>query len=274
MLKRLPLCLICWLGLLHPSIAQTPAKTPRPYEVELIVFVQPQSVAAEAQRVTAGNEINPNAKSLPSPMQERWDFSPSRMDANWQRMAELAAQATPQPTSKKLVYLEVPQRHLLKAGYRIITTAKWQQLGIPFKEAPLITLKKSFITKPSKLLQQSLKSAPTTDTDTQSRYDKINTHLNGFVRVYATHLIYADVDLQLSPPSFWADTSASSLNPNAPAQQPHFFISEKRRIKFRQIHYFDHPRFGALLTVWAADDDPRNENPYYQYPSLYPWFSR
>jgi hypothetical protein len=64
--------------------------------------------------------------------------------------------------------------------------------------------------------------------------------LEGAIRVYRTSLIFADLMLGLA-----------DLVPNSEA--PLYFISEKRRLKFKEVHYFDHPRFGALVAVWPAD---------------------
>lgn len=60
----------------------------------------------------------------------------------------------------------------------------------------------------------------------------------GFVRVYSPDLIYADLQLHFSPAGV------------AGEDRPQYFISEKRRLKFKQVHYFDHPLYGAILGVW------------------------
>ncbi len=67
-----------------------------------------------------------------------------------------------------------------------------------------------------------------------------DSRLDGAIRVYRTSLIFADIALGLE------DVGADSL-------APLYFINEKRRLKFQEVHYFDHPRFGALLTVWPAE---------------------
>lgn len=63
----------------------------------------------------------------------------------------------------------------------------------------------------------------------------------GFLKVYKTALIFVDVDLGLVD---------ALIDPVLPT----FFISEKRRVKFKEVHYFDHPKFGAILTVWPAEE--------------------
>lgn len=62
----------------------------------------------------------------------------------------------------------------------------------------------------------------------------------GYLKIYKTSLIFADINLGL-------------VDPLVDPLQPSYFISEKRRLKFKEIHYFDHPRFGAILGVWPAE---------------------
>ncbi len=61
--------------------------------------------------------------------------------------------------------------------------------------------------------------------------------LQGGIRVYNASLIFVDLSLGLAD---------RTLDPSSPL----YFIHEKRRVKFKEVHYFDHPRFGAILTVW------------------------
>lgn len=67
-----------------------------------------------------------------------------------------------------------------------------------------------------------------------------NSRIQGAIRVYKTSLIFADVALGLTDVLEDPD-------------KPLYFINEKRRLKFKEVHYFDNPRFGTLLTVWPAE---------------------
>lgn len=51
--------------------------------------------------------------------------------------------------------------------------------------------------------------------------------LSGWIKVYASHLLFANLDLDYGG----------------------YRMSEKRRLKLNENHYFDHPRFGILLRV-------------------------
>ncbi len=54
--------------------------------------------------------------------------------------------------------------------------------------------------------------------------------LDGVVRVYAPNLLFAELNLRFRG-------------------QGLTFLREQRRLKLKEIHYFDHPHFGVILTV-------------------------
>jgi hypothetical protein len=187
----------------------------RDYEVELIVF----------ERITASDAGG-----------ESWDFSSERIAARLQKMQSLAEQAVEIETSEELNHLSTVRAGLAREGYRILHSAQWIQPAEVFQDAPLISFGTDDTTLPF-----------------------------GFIRVYKTALIFADIDIQLSPVTlesltgtFSEDVSSSDLNSRNESiefRQSNYFISEKRRLKFKEVHYFDHPRFGAILGVWPADED-------------------
>ncbi|MGI9311122.1 MAG: CsiV family protein [bacterium] len=213
------------------------AAAAKQYEIEVIVFDRPDALAAWrtafAQDDVAQNDApddTPPDHAQPQPddsqsAREQLDFSASRAAARLRRMDELAGEASARATFTQLGRLEVARLGLIKSGYRILNTTRWQQPTSTYRHAPLMPLG-----RPDSALSA------------------------GFVRVYTTSLIYADLDLRLSPP-LQLEPSAHSeivLAPPPVDAQPHYFIAEKRRLKFNQIHYFDHPLFGAILGVWAT----------------------
>lgn len=149
---------------------------------------------------------------------EQWNFSSARTAARLDEMQELAAKASTRRTSEQLAGLEAVRLKLVESNYRILDTARWRQPATFYPNAPLIPLG-----GPGSALAA------------------------GFIRVYRTSLIYADLNLQLSPPV------PDAQDAQAAAWPPHYFIAEKRRLKFKQIHYFDHPLFGAILRVWPVN---------------------
>lgn len=67
------------------------------------------------------------------------------------------------------------------------------------------------------------------------------TELDGLVKVYLSRYLHADVQLVLKD----GPTSGGIVHR----------IDEQRRVKSQEIHYYDHPRFGVLLTVSAPEKE-------------------
>lgn len=214
----------------------------RDYAVELIVF----------ERSDASNEA-----------EEVWNFSSEHIADKLRKMHDLTAKSidyktlpelddtdTRYQTMPALDNLATISNNLVAAGYRILHTANWIQPAATYRYAPLI----SFGTADSLLPY-------------------------GFIKVYKTTLIFADINVQYSPLTLTGftdtntvttariDTGANedlsvtdtglagtnSADTMSEPQQPHFFISEKRRLKFKEIHYFDHPLFGVIIGVWSSE---------------------
>ncbi len=81
--------------------------------------------------------------------------------------------------------------------------------------------------------------------------------LRGVVRFYHSPLLYVDVLLRYRPfddplpllPQAVSTDAAESV----PAGPGSYFLEEKRRLKLKEIHYLDHPRFGAIISVWPIE---------------------
>ncbi len=56
--------------------------------------------------------------------------------------------------------------------------------------------------------------------------------VDGIVRIRASHLLHADLDL-----AFFGDA------------ENHYRLTQTRKIKLKEVHYFDHPKFGVILLV-------------------------
>ena len=210
------------------------ATVAKEYAIEIIVFERP------AEKIDTG---------------EQWDFSSPRIVQRLAQMTDLAGQTSEHQTADEVINLEPARLHLVESGYRILNTTRWQQPTSFYQHAPLIPL-----------------GHPGTPLAA------------GFVRIYTTSLIYADLHLQLSPllpvpvpddsvlndfDGLAAEAEAADANASvavktdetgadaeivsATSQQPHYFITEKRRLKFKQVHYFDHPLFGAILGLWETE---------------------
>jgi hypothetical protein len=82
--------------------------------------------------------------------------------------------------------------------------------------------------------------------------------LEGSVTLIREHYLHLDVDLLLMTGSRAAPTQYA----DGPGSTPAFHLQEKRRMRSRELHYFDHPRFGMIAVVTpfdAPEDEPEPE---------------
>ncbi len=100
--------------------------------------------------------------------------------------------------------------------YRILAHQRWRQTAEP-----------KSVTKPVKVIS----SDPA---------------LNGALKLYLSRFLHVNLELVLH-----ADSGQSS---DTPAQQT-YWINEHRRIRTKTLHYFDHPKFGALVSVVQIDKE-------------------
>lgn len=174
-------------------------------------------------------ERNDAVSTADNAVEEIWNFSSERTAGKLQKMQSLIAKAIAYETSSTLSNLANVRNNLLAAGYGILHSARWIQPARVYQHAPLIF------------------------------FDAANPSMPyGVIRVYKTSLIYADIDIQYSPTNreiFFNQHAIANVDSdtNLEFQQPHFFISEKRRLKFKEIHYFDHPLFGVILSVLPSE---------------------
>ena len=141
-------------------------------------------------------------------LEESWTADSNRVQDNWEKLQSTALNASDQPLRPGSSRLSQVENNLRSAGHQILQAVRWQQPASVYQNAPIV--------------------------------DIGNGPMSGFIRVYKTSLIYADLHLGLRD-SF------------SPTPTPLYFIDEKRRLKFKEVHYFDHPHFGAILTVWPAE---------------------
>ena len=286
------------------------------YAVEIIVFDRLEKEQVEKDRLEKvesekdQSEKDPREKEIHT--DEQWNFSSARIAEHLAEMAELADKASEQefvkdeiaedeiaedePVEDEIVEdetigyetvdevftLEPVRLSLIEAGYRVLNTTSWQQPTSLYKDAPLISLSNTNADTEADTDSEVEADTDTyteadTDTDADAGAEADPALIAGFVRIYTTALIHADLHLQLSPLPANPDlTDADSVvadaveyvvadtveyteenaaeDADAPPAQPHYFIAEKRRLKFAQIHYFDHPLFGAILGVWEAEE--------------------
>lgn len=95
------------------------------------------------------------------------------------------------------------------AGYRVLASTGWQQALADRASAPAVPV------------------AP-------PGAGRVLPEVNGTLRVYeSAPLLFLETDLSFNP------AGVTEI----------FRLREKRRVKLNELHYFDHPRFGALVRV-------------------------
>lgn len=93
--------------------------------------------------------------------------------------------------------------------------------------------------------------------------------LSGSIRVYGDYLLFLELNLRMALPTRMGDnlpatstesgsTSVISGSQTSQSRSANrlevFHLSEKRRIKLEEFHYFDHPFFGAIVSVVRYED--------------------
>jgi hypothetical protein len=78
--------------------------------------------------------------------------------------------------------------------------------------------------------------------------------IEGTVTLIRERYLHLDMDLLLMS----AGSSAPVQYSDGPGSVPAYRLSEKRRIRSGELHYFDHPRFGVIarVTPYASPEQP------------------
>lgn len=81
--------------------------------------------------------------------------------------------------------------------------------------------------------------------------------LSGTIRIYENRLLFVEVDLAYRDPYGAAQADPAGRYGYGAGVAPHpmtYRINEKRRVKLNELHYLDHPLFGALIRVSRAEE--------------------
>lgn len=121
--------------------------------------------------------------------------------------------------------MESSQRLAASPNYQILYHGRWSQTTADLKTAPYVRI-----------------DLPSIHTSYA---------LAGVVRLFSTDLLYVDTMLRYRPAADHGQLQTPGLEANAAG--PYYFLQERRRVKFRELHFLDHPRFGILLGVWPVN---------------------
>lgn len=106
----------------------------------------------------------------------------------------------------------VAERLRNSAGYRVLSYQSWQQSALSKNASPLVAIE--------------------------------GERIIGTIRVYKSSYLHSELDLWLQ------DGGQRNVSDNDDFQGPRYpHLKQSRRVSSKQLIYFDHPRFGAILQL-------------------------
>lgn len=170
------------------------------------------------------------------------------------------------------------------SAYTPLLHLGWRQPGLGRKLAPAVLIypypnqpasEKGKRTDTAEEADQALKASPAIASDEWQE----QSHIFGYIRLFLSRYLHIDSDLVLSKPVeivphhlilndisalihsedgeyYFNSPDQLLMPPKTPLRQTasldenHYFrIDENRRLRKKELHYFDHPRFGMLIVV-------------------------
>ncbi len=148
--------------------------------------------------------------------------------------------------------LDIQDKLAENPDYEILQTLSWEQSEADYKTSPLI--------------------------------NTLTPHMKGVIRIYAPNLLFAEVNLTYVPEEVFEEALEEELGDqtNEPVAEitpgfdtsyasisysdgfmiqelpepviARYFMDEQRKLKLNEIHYFDHSRFGVILSVMPVEE--------------------
>jgi hypothetical protein len=83
-------------------------------------------------------------------------------------------------------------------------------------------------------------------------------YVDGLVRVTVERYLHLDLDLRLHLPDSALPAASEDYEDNEAYGVPDIRLRQQRRMRSKELHYFDHPRFGviALITPYEPVEVP------------------
>ncbi|MCP4008114.1 MAG: hypothetical protein GY726_01215 [Proteobacteria bacterium] len=237
----------------------------RDYSVEAIIFTNAVPVERPAEQWDDKAPRNIKAQNkLDRLYQQAVEATQAREEAIENKAANVTAQAEITTTT------ETPESADLSNDEQVIKTIissdllELQAIADTLEESP-----------DHDILQTLSWNQSEADYNTSPLINTLTSHMKGVIRVYAPNLLFAEVNLTYVPdeilpesllenedepediPAPVFDTPYTSTDYGSdyllePVPEPvivHYFMDEQRKLKLNEIHYFDHSRFGVILSV-------------------------
>ncbi len=208
------------------------------YTVEVIVFER-------------ASEIGRNA--------EFWPVEPTRPDladavelsVKGLALEELAAKS---PTGAKSVLTPVPRAFQLLPPKEHRLTGAWNRLTKSRAYRPLLHvawIQPGFSSEEARLVHLRNKNAARGAINVAR--DPSKAVLDGTLRVHRARYLHVQADLLYYRPLDTNIDATISLADDPYAAPRLFRLTESRRMRSRELHYLDHPLFGALVKIWPME---------------------
>lgn len=133
--------------------------------------------------------------------------------------------------------------------YELLQTLSWEQSEADYQSSPLIPV--------------------------------LTPHMKGVLRVYAPNLLFTELTLVYVPDDILEESLEAEENqaaailiqepvtyvvsePYDPYSVPdtapaRYYLEEQRKLKLNEIHYFDHPRYGVILSVVPLEESEETD---------------
>lgn len=217
----------------QPCFAQSDSSSRKQYRVEVIAFHY------QGPDTSAGEEVDRLMVEnyLPGASFDMEKYNRVRQIASFTNMVRLGGAL---------------ERLRSSPQYSVLAATSWVQPLLSRNEAVEVPLGDS---------------APATSASLEGAAGRATSpRVSGFVRIHGGHLLFADLNLRaMLPRRPGRDTSSNDSFGSSEDRgsgfggtrlddgYESFRISETRRIKLDEIHYFDHPYIGAVLSVTRHD---------------------
>ncbi len=218
------------------TIGQTDdAPEPR-YRVELIVFAHEPGAAGASEDflAPADPDFDRELREIDLASAERPDWLAMLPDPAAAAGSPPAIEPIALPDYRQLLDVSqgelraLHQRLQSRAGHRPLLHVIWEQAAQPDAEPPVVDLGAALLASPE---------------------------LNGTARLSRSRFLHLELDLEFLPNDRAAALPMPVTRGGETAIErlvPQYRLQESRRMRSRELHYFDHPAFGVIATVIPA----------------------
>ncbi len=226
------------------------------YQVELIVFAQGSGAAPTGENFSpvpsdwvylggvfpgedSGVIISPDSATIPAEDSQKPPTTAGRTSADASSATNDADAPMPEEEQERRFFpVEDSARSLTayyetlrrRGAYQPLLYLAWAQPGYAADAAPVLPV---------------------------DVFGSAGPGLDGEVSMYRSRFLHLRLDLILQPDQDLP--SAATATPYIlETELPRFELAQRRRMRSNEIHYFDHPRLGALAVIRPLDEAPVN----------------